>query len=1017
MDEPSASLEAGTSDGAELVPGFALNIMMDGVKKDKAKRGSTVMVDIPNVEESEGGAVENLASLPVEGGNATLPSSPVGQWSVDQMEVNTDLMRQERSEKSDKSKAEVKPKTEARQSGWARLRSKTTGPLGIRSQWLETIKAKTAKTEDSEAQGGGSKASGSKARESIQVGKARMMWTDAQRNLKDALKETNGAADPRKIEQLKATAAAAKMVYDEVMARETGSSTLNKNGRASRQPGNSPRRSSFDGNGNRPKVERLRHSTSLDRESSLLQNGADSFGADSKVGMGLLSKLKLTRTRIASKAVGTEDADSIRKQVAANHKKARELGRTGSGTTTSGRGGAWNGTKKKSMFFRSDSKRTGPQVRRQTMAQIRELNNNSDAAQQLAGLKSTITDAFDMEAQMKLAIDKALKDRRGQNAEGDEIIGPAARLTELNWYGLLLVGLCLWFLPLFIVTQGLFANQQYHPESDKDTSNAGPEMWGVFVGAAVISILLWLVLKLKVSSDLLGTEFAGGRFERVALYFLFSVYFLLNAAELVTAYLGIAGPCMLYMTFFLMSFSKLPLNRRLIFAYAMLLFYIITTVPSLLWLDTVSNTRYNAKRRMLHGTAYLVVSFLAAVPMKLQEKLKAREMKLTLHTKALTDAQATKNELSQKLLLNVLPEEIIPRFIALGHQTIQTIKQSYHDEQQSKGKAEKHRNSKSRQSSPAKEQEMAQMGGEAGKDGDDTSRETLKWNSGSSGRRIEQMAERDEGAAEANATPLGLTRHNSSGRDMIAAMKRQSSLSFIPTVVEEGDGDDGSDSDGDVMSKAASKAKRASRASIWTKGRQSTVSNSHGGDDVKSRTTSRATSRATRRTMSGASANGRGMKRVSTSSAIVRKIGPQRTNSGRLLGNMIAAAGQVRAPTKVIADTYHECTILFAYTYGLTELCKDLTTIDAVNVLNEVVCRCDNVAERCHIVKIKTIGTCYMAACGLPSPNPYHAINMVEAAIGIVQEIKKFSEHIRAGDGDDDGSHTLSYKVSGFPVQ
>ena len=120
-------------------------------------------------------------------------------------------------------------------------------------------------------------------------------------------------------------------------------------------------------------------------------------------------------------------------------------------------------------------------------------------------------------------------------------------------------------------------------------------------------------------------------------------------------------------------------------------------------------------------------------------------------------------------------------------------------------------------------------------------------------RSLARLAtERDEGAAEANATPLGLTRHNSSGRDMIAAMKRQSSLSFIPTVVEEGDGDDVSDSDGDVMSKAASKAKRASRASIWTKGRQSTVSNSHGGDDVKSRTTSRATSRATRRTMSGA---------------------------------------------------------------------------------------------------------------------------------------------------------------------
>jgi class 3 adenylate cyclase len=593
---------------------------------------------------------------------------------------------------------------------------------------------------------------------------------------------------------------------------------------------------------------------------------------------------------------------------------------------------------------------------------------------------STITDAFDMEKAMDLAMKDALsKQGKEEEGSGGLIGGPAARLTELNWYGLLIFGLCLWFVPLFVVTESFFAHRQYHPgDTTSDTTNAGPEMWGVFVGAAGLSILLWLVFKVKVASDLLGTEFSSGRFERVAIYFLFSIYFLLNAAELITAYLGIAGPCMLYMTFFLMSFSKLPLNTRLMFTYSMLLFYIVSAIPSLLWLDTVSNTRYNAKRRMLHGTAYLVVSFLAAVPMKLQAKLKAREQKLSQQVKALTDAQATKNELSQKLLLNVLPEEIIPRFIALGHQEIQTIKQN-HLKHQAVVRAKSQRGSKKEQ----KEQEMTKLGKQPGDDDDDDFRQSVKWTNPSSKNLIKNAKSSKNLVDNAAVTrPLGsLSRHNSSGRDMIAAMKRQSSVSYIPTtVVEEDDDDD----DGDVMAKAARKSKKMSRGSIFSKSRKSTLKQEQ-----------------------------QRLKRVSTSSAIVRKIGPQRTNSGRVLGRLgQEGEGQVRAPTKVIADTYHECTILFAYTYGLTELCKDLTTIDAVNVLNEVVCRCDNVATACHIVKIKTIGTCYMAACGLPSPNPYHAINMVEAALGIVQEIKKFSEHIRAGDTDDDDSgHKLSYKI------
>jgi hypothetical protein len=402
MEEPSSSLEASTANGTELVPGFALSKMMEGVKNEKVKRGSTVMVDLPNMEDVSNGGAEDLVELSAVGeGVAELPSLPVTEDQSSSSERNLESSNSWRQEKErqEKEKPKQEEKKEARASGWSRLRSKTTGPLGIRSQWLETIKLSKLKKaqEDVEREIGGeysdgagsfdagyeggsslgsnSSGKGGKARESIQVGKSKTMWREASRNLKEAQSGGSADGDPRRLENLKAQANAAKMVYDEVMARDAGGTNL-YDGR----PNQSTRRSSLSNSEHgpsRPKqAANLRHSTSLDGD----LNGDKEFGADSKVGVGLLSKLRATRTRIASRAGGLDEADTIRRTLAKQQAaRAKDLARA-----QSGRGG-----KKNSLFFRSNSekKQQGPKVRRQTMAQIRKLNNNSDAASQLAGLK------------------------------------------------------------------------------------------------------------------------------------------------------------------------------------------------------------------------------------------------------------------------------------------------------------------------------------------------------------------------------------------------------------------------------------------------------------------------------------------------------------------------------------------------------------------------------------------------------------------------------------------------------
>ena len=44
------------------------------------------------------------------------------------------------------------------------------------------------------------------------------------------------------------------------------------------------------------------------------------------------------------------------------------------------------------------------------------------------------------------------------------------------------------------------------------------------------------------------------------------------------------------------------------------------------------------------------------------------------------------------------------------------------------------------------------------------------------------------------------------------------------------------------------------------------------------------------------------------------------------------------------------------------------------------------------VEKIKTIGDCYMAACGIPTPNSNHVMTMVEFAKGIQKDLEEYNK-------------------------
>ncbi|KAH3765335.1 family 3 adenylate cyclase [Pelomyxa schiedti] len=94
----------------------------------------------------------------------------------------------------------------------------------------------------------------------------------------------------------------------------------------------------------------------------------------------------------------------------------------------------------------------------------------------------------------------------------------------------------------------------------------------------------------------------------------------------------------------------------------------------------------------------------------------------------------------------------------------------------------------------------------------------------------------------------------------------------------------------------------------------------------------------------------------------------------------------------LIADSHESVSILFA---DIVKFSQWSTSIDAqqlVSLLNKLVCAWDALAVRCGVEKIKTIGDCYMAACGCPDPNEYHAVTIVSFAERMIRTLKLFNE-------------------------
>lgn len=96
-------------------------------------------------------------------------------------------------------------------------------------------------------------------------------------------------------------------------------------------------------------------------------------------------------------------------------------------------------------------------------------------------------------------------------------------------------------------------------------------------------------------------------------------------------------------------------------------------------------------------------------------------------------------------------------------------------------------------------------------------------------------------------------------------------------------------------------------------------------------------------------------------------------------------ADRLMAQPGMIADRHDGCTIVFADLVGFTAHSKGKDAEQIVGELNTVFSRFDTLTTQHGAEKIKTIGDGYMAAAGLPDPDPDHVAHACDLALAMVE--------------------------------
>ena len=108
-------------------------------------------------------------------------------------------------------------------------------------------------------------------------------------------------------------------------------------------------------------------------------------------------------------------------------------------------------------------------------------------------------------------------------------------------------------------------------------------------------------------------------------------------------------------------------------------------------------------------------------------------------------------------------------------------------------------------------------------------------------------------------------------------------------------------------------------------------------------------------------------------------------------------ADRLKAQTRPIADHVGSASILFADVVDFTPWSERLPPAEVVGYLDRLFSHFDDLAERYGLEKIKTIGDCYMAAAGVPTPRSDHALALSCMALDMLEAMRASDDVGRLG--------------------
>jgi class 3 adenylate cyclase len=120
------------------------------------------------------------------------------------------------------------------------------------------------------------------------------------------------------------------------------------------------------------------------------------------------------------------------------------------------------------------------------------------------------------------------------------------------------------------------------------------------------------------------------------------------------------------------------------------------------------------------------------------------------------------------------------------------------------------------------------------------------------------------------------------------------------------------------------------------------------------------------------------------------KLALEQEKSERLLLNILPAsiAERLKEGSGIIADHFESTTVLFADIVGFTAMSENVSPTELVGRLNRIFSAFDDLAERYHLEKIKTIGDAYMVAGGFPDARDGHANDVAAMALDMLTALE-----------------------------